>query len=46
MVICNYIKHVEKWDVFEITCYGKQDKNPFIDYQIKGFFKGRMSVLR
>ncbi len=41
MVTCNYIKHVEKWDIFEITCYGKQDKNPFIDYQIKGIFQGK-----
>ena len=36
-----YEKSVEKWDVFEVTVNGKSDKNPFIDYQIQGYFKSK-----
>lgn len=29
---------VEKWGVFELTVPGKQEKNPFTDYEIHGIF--------
>ena len=29
---------VERWDVFEITTEGKDQGNPFLDYEIKGTF--------
>ncbi|WP_434309260.1 DUF5605 domain-containing protein [Hominifimenecus sp. rT4P-3] len=35
----NYIpKSVEKWGVFEISCSGRTDGNPFTDYNIRGHF--------
>jgi len=37
----DYRQQVERWDVLEITCYGFADKNPFVDYQIKGTFKSK-----
>ena len=32
---------VEKWNVFEVTVEGRSNKNPFVDYNIKGIFKGK-----
>lgn len=36
-----YKLEVEKWDVQEVTCFGKTSGNPFIDYDIQGVFRGR-----
>lgn len=36
-----YEKSVEKWDVFEVSCQGKTEGNPFVDYDIKGEFKSK-----
>lgn len=33
-----YIRKIEKWDTWEITCMGHMDKNPFVDYKIQGTF--------
>lgn len=33
------VNMVERWGVFELSFRGKQDKNPFVDYEIKGYFK-------
>ena len=38
---CIYRKTVEKWCVFEVTVEGRSDKNPFVDYYIKGVFQGK-----
>lgn len=38
MSIFTYKTEVEKWDFIEVTCEGKSDKNPFVDYQINGIF--------
>lgn len=32
------MQKVEKWSVFEVAVCGKADKNPFVDYDIKGTF--------
>ena len=31
---------VERWGMYEVSAKGHSDKNPFVDYSIKGFFKG------
>lgn len=36
-----YRKEIEKWDTWEIVCKGNSDKNPFVDYEIKGIFKSK-----
>ncbi len=36
-----YPPRVEKWCVFEVSCSGKPDKNPFVDYTIAAKFTGR-----
>lgn len=33
-----YEKQVERWGVFEITCHGPSEGNPFLDQYIKGHF--------
>jgi hypothetical protein len=38
---CIYQNTVEKWCVFEVTVKGRSDKNPFVDYCIKGVFQGK-----
>jgi len=37
----NYPKQVERWSVFEASCPGFSDKNPFTDYYIKGIFQSK-----
>lgn len=32
---------VEKWGMFEAAVTGRADKNPFVDYEIKGRFTGK-----
>ena len=34
------MQRVEKWDIFEIEFKGRSDKNPFVDYWIRGTFTG------
>lgn len=41
---CKFNNSVEKWDVFEVTVNGFSDKNPFVDYSIKGVFIGKMKL--
>jgi len=36
-----YEKEIEKWDVLEISCEGACDGNPFVDYDITGFFSSK-----
>lgn len=31
---------VEKWGLFEVSCSGKSDGNPFRDYEMTVTFKG------
>src|SRR5690554_3532143 len=38
---CVYKKTVEKWGVFEVTVPGPVGGNPFLDYQLKGIFRGK-----
>ncbi|MGB3926449.1 MAG: DUF5605 domain-containing protein [Caldicoprobacterales bacterium] len=38
---CTYQNTVERWCVFEVTVEGPSDKNPFVDYYIKGVFQGK-----
>jgi hypothetical protein len=38
---CNYSTVVERWSVFEFSCRGKEDGNPFTDYTIQGIFKSK-----
>jgi hypothetical protein len=37
----NYPDVMERWDVFEFSCRGKTDGNPFTDYTIQGIFKSK-----
>ena len=34
-----YSNEIEKWDVFEFSCEGKTDGNPFLDYNITARFE-------
>lgn len=36
-----YPNQIERWAMFEATCPGKSDGNPFTDYCIKGIFKSK-----
>lgn len=33
------MQQIEKWDIFELTRFGRKDGNPFRDYTIKACFK-------
>jgi len=37
----NYQKQIERWEVFEFSCPGKTEGNPFTDYEITGVFKSK-----
>jgi hypothetical protein len=37
----DYSRQVERWNVFEAVCPGHGDKNPFIDYSIRGIFRSK-----
>ena len=37
----SYQDRIEKWDILEVACKGHEDKNPFVDYQIKGTFSSK-----
>ena len=37
----NYVKTVEKWDIFEMTVPGYSENNPFTDYDIQGKFSSK-----
>jgi hypothetical protein len=37
----SYTKQVERWDVFEVSCPGKTEGNPFTDYTITGVFTSK-----
>ena len=41
MTAVHYPSTVEKWCVFEAAVPGHSDKNPFVDYYIKGLFKSK-----
>ncbi len=36
---------VEKWDVFELALQGRQERNPFTDYEIHGIFYHKKETL-
>jgi hypothetical protein len=38
---CTYPAVTERWGVFEFSCRGKEDGNPFTDYAIQGVFTSR-----
>lgn len=38
---CLYPSVVERWCVFEVAVPGRQDRNPFVDWFIKGVFKNK-----
>ena len=37
----SYKNEIERWSVFEISCEGYSDKNPFVDYAIKAVFNSK-----
>ena len=41
----SYPQQVERWDVFEVSCPGYSDKNPFVDYYVKGQFKSKSECI-
>lgn len=41
----NYPRHVERWSVFEVSCNGFSDKNPFVNYSITGVFQSKNEQL-
>jgi hypothetical protein len=45
MIEYTYPKQTERWDVFEVSCPGFTDKNPFTDYQIRGVFKSNSETI-
>ena len=40
-----YNDPVERWDIFEIGCPGFSDKNPFVDYEIRGTFRSKSQTV-
>lgn len=40
------MQSVEKWGVFEVSCAGKTEGNPFADYAVWGEFKGEQEQVR
>ncbi len=42
----NYPLSVEKWDVFEFSCEGRTEGNPFSDYEICGIFRSSQETVR
>jgi hypothetical protein len=38
---CRHADVTERWDVFELSCPGREDGNPFTDYTITGTFKSK-----
>lgn len=38
-------QQVEKWGMFEVSCQGKIEGNPFTDYTIKGIFTGECELV-
>jgi hypothetical protein len=41
MPVFNYPNHVERWDIFEAACPGRETGNPFTDYGIRGIFRSK-----
>ena len=39
MTDIDFPKSCERWGVFEVSCPGHTDKNPFVDYSVKGVFR-------
>lgn len=37
----NYQSQIEKWNVFEVSCEGPSEGNPFTEQWIKGIFEGK-----
>jgi hypothetical protein len=37
----SFTKETERWGVFEVSCPGKKEGNPFTDYAIEGCFKSK-----
>ncbi|GHU86808.1 hypothetical protein FACS189476_00820 [Spirochaetia bacterium] len=42
----DYTKQIERWDIFEVSCPGKTEGNPFTDYAIQGIFKHKNETLK
>jgi hypothetical protein len=42
---CKYPDIMERWDVFEFSCRGKEGGNPFTDYTIQGIFKSKNETI-
>ena len=40
-----YSEKTERWDIFEVSCPGLAEGNPFIDYTIRGTFKGAQETI-
>jgi hypothetical protein len=40
----NYQQRVERWNVFEFSCKGNDDGNPFTDYSIRGIFRSKNEI--
>ena len=39
-------KSCERWNVFEVSCPGYSDKNPFVDYIVQGVFKHKNETVK
>ncbi|GHV67224.1 hypothetical protein AGMMS49928_03780 [Spirochaetia bacterium] len=42
----DYTKQIERWDIFEVSCPGKTEGNPFTDYAIQGIFKHKNETVK
>jgi hypothetical protein len=45
-MIFNFPKYCERWDLFEVSCSGYDDKNPYVDYSIQGIFKHKNETIK
>ncbi|MDR2476639.1 MAG: DUF5060 domain-containing protein, partial [Treponema sp.] len=40
MAELTYSERTERWDIFEVSCPGLTEGNPFTGYTVRGIFKG------
>ncbi len=45
MTDCTQMKQVQRWDVFEVSCNGHSQGNPFVDFSIRGLFQSRSETV-
>lgn len=40
------VAEIQRWGMYEVSINGKSDKNPFVDYDIQGIFRGKNETVK